>query len=703
MGDEVRLEKHGDVAALVVHNPPVNALSQAVRQGLADGVAAGLADDEVKAVVIAAEGRTFIAGADIREFGTPPQPPRLPDVIDGIERADRPVVVVLHGTTLGGGFEVALGCHYRIALPGSRVGLPEVTLGLLPGAGGTQRTPRLVGARQALEMITSGRQMRVEDAVGLGLVDEIIDSTPLAAGLEFARRVIDEGRPVRRVRDLDDRLAADRGDASLFDSFRRSLGKSARGQLAPFKCVDAVQAAAELPFDEGLARERELFEECMASPQREALVHAFFAERQVWRIPEMEGAEPRNVAALGVVGGGTMGSGIAVAGLLAGFPVVMVERDEESLERGRGQVAKFLEGSVKRGKLTAEQRDEVLEARFSAATEYDALADADLVVEAVFEDLDVKKEVFASLDASLRAGAVLATNTSYLDVNEIAVATARPEDVLGLHFFSPAHVMRLLEVVVADATAPEVTATGFALAKKLGKTAVRAGVCDGFIGNRILASYRRQADYMMEDGASPWQIDAAVREFGFPMGPYEVADLAGLDIGWANRKRLAPTRDPRERYVEIADRICERGWFGQKTGRGFYRYAEGSRKGEPDPEVERIIDEERERKGITPREFSDEDIMRRYLAAMINEAAKAVEEGVALRPLDVDVVLLHGYGFPRWRGGPMKYADMAGLDSVLADIRRCAEEDELAWRPSKLLADLVERGESLDSLNRKRD
>lgn len=701
MAGPVTTERRGSIAVIVVDNPPVNALSQAVRQGLDEAVAAAQAEEAVQALVIAGAGRTFIAGADIREFGKPPQPPSLPEVINRIEAGAKPVVVALHGTALGGGLEVALGCHYRVALPGAKVGLPEVTLGLIPGAGGTQRTPRLIGAGKALDLITSGRHLGAEEALALGLIDEIAaGEDPVAAGVAFAETVLAEGRPVRRSGEVEDKVAADRGHAALFAEARAALEKKARGLFSPFKCVDAVEAAVTLPFAEGLKRERALFLECMDSPQRAGLVHAFFAEREVRKIPESK-AEPRDIAAVGVIGGGTMGAGIAVALLTAGLPVILVERDEESCTRGGENVARILEGKVKRGKMTAEVRYKLLESNFATALDYAFLADADLVIEAVFEDMAVKKQVFQQLDAALKPGAILASNTSYLDIDEIAAVTGRPQDVIGLHFFSPAHVMKLLEVVVADKTAPDAVASGFALAKRLGKVAVRAGVCDGFIGNRMLSVYRRQADTMLEDGASPYAIDAALRGFGYPMGPYAVADLAGLDIGWANRKRLAPTRDPKERYVEIADRICERGWFGQKTGRGFYLYPDGARVGTPDPEVEAIIAEERARKGIAPRDFSEEEILRRYLAAMINEGARIVEEGIALRPLDVDVTLLYGYGFPRWRGGPMKYADLQGLDRVLADIRGYQAEDPAAWQPARLLIDLVEKGETFDSLNRK--
>jgi 3-hydroxyacyl-CoA dehydrogenase len=568
----------------------------------------------------------------------------------------------------------------------------------MPGAGGTQRAPRLIGAGPALELMLSGRHVGAEEALALGLVDRLgrSDDT-LAEGLAYAQELLAAGTAVRRTRDaqgLADRAAS----RAALEAARADVATKSRGLFSPQKIVDAVEAALELPVDDGLRLERTLFLQCLESPQRAGLIHAFFAEREVVKAPETKAAQPRPLAAAGIVGGGTMGGGIAVAMLDAGMTVTMVERDDDSLARGRANVEKVYDSLVAKGRMSAAAKAAVI-ARFSGATAYDALSGADLVVEAVFEDMAVKKAVFAELDRVCKPGAVLATNTSYLDIDAIAASISRPQDVLGLHFFSPAHIMKLLEIVVPAQVSADAVATGFELAKRLRKVAVRAGVCDGFIGNRILAVYRQAADHMMEDGASPYQIDAAVREFGYPMGPFQVADLAGGDIGWATRKRRAATRDPRARYVEIADRICERGWFGQKTGRGYYLYAKGSRSGTPDPEVLAIVDAERKRAGITPRSFDNAEIVRRYLAAMINEGANVVHEGIALRPLDVDVTFVAGYGFPRHRGGPMKYADTVGLSQVLADIRAFAKDDPLFWRPSPLLVDLVERGKDFVSLN----
>lgn len=691
-------ELRGKVLLVTVDNPPVNALGVDVRRGLAAAIEHAEANAAVQAVLIVGAGRNFIAGADIREFGKPPQPPALPDVCNRIEACHKPVIAAIHGAALGGGLEIALAAHYRLAVTGAKLGLPEVQLGLLPGAGGTQRTPRLIGAEAALSLMLSGRHVGAAEALKLGLVDRVGASDDiLAEGLAYAQELLASHAHVRRTRDaqgLADRAAAQ----AAIDAARAETAKKSRGLFSPLKIADCVQAALDESFDEGLRFERKQFLACLESPQRAGLVHAFFAEREVQKAPETKSAAPRAIETVGVIGGGTMGAGIAVAVLDAGLPVTMIERDDAALARGRAHVEKVYDGLIAKGRMKPEAKAQIL-ARFSGSTSYDALANADLVIEAVFEDMAVKQAVFAELDRVCKPGAVLATNTSYLDIDAIAASITRPQDVVGLHFFSPANIMKLLEVVVPEAVSADVVATAFDLAKKLRKVPVRAGVCDGFIGNRILAVYRTAADHLMEDGASPYQIDKAVREFGFPMGPYQVVDLAGGDIGWATRKRRAATRDPNARYVQIADRLCERGWFGQKTGRGFYLYPEGARTGAPDPEVEAIIAAERERAGTTPRTFSDEEVIRRYMAAMINEGANVVFEKIALRPLDVDVTLLYGYGFPRYRGGPMKYADTVGLANVLADIREFAKEDPLFWRPSPLLVELVERGADFSSLN----
>ena len=693
--------KHGHVAVITLNNPPVNALGVAVRRHIVDSLAAIAADAEVKAVVLIGNGNNFSAGADVTEFGKPPQAPSLPDVCLTIENSGKPVIAAIQGVALGGALEISLGAHYRFAKPGAKFGLPEVTLGLLPGAGGTQRAPRLIGVKAGLELMLSGRHMGADEAQKLGLIDRVGgDGELLAEALAYAEELLATNAPVRRTREATAALSDKEASHAALETVRAETAKKARGLFSPMKIIEAVQGALDLPFEEGMKQERSLFLQCIDSPQRQGLIHAFFSEREAAKAPETQAAKPRALASVGIIGGGTMGAGIAVSVLDAGLPVVMVERDEESLQRGRANVEKVYNGLVAKGRMTAEAKAAVM-ARYSGATSYAALSQVDLVIEAVFEEMGVKKGVFAELDKVCKPGAVLATNTSYLDIDELAASISRPADVIGLHFFSPANIMKLLEIVVPAKVSADVVATAFELARKLRKQPVRAGVCDGFIGNRILAVYRTAADHMLEDGASPYQIDHAVWDFGFPMGPYQVSDLAGGDIGWATRKRRAPTRDPRARYVQIADRLCERGWFGQKTGRGYYLYPEGARAGSQDPEVVAIIDEERKRAGVTPRSFTDEEIMRRYMAAMINEGANVVHQGIALRPLDVDVTFVAGYGFPRYRGGPMKYADMVGLPKVLADIQEFAKEDPLFWQPSPLLVELVAKGANFDSLNKK--
>ena len=694
MSDKIAYSRHGDVAVLRIQNPPVNALSQAVRQGLADAMDRAEAEEGVKAVLILGDGRAFIAGADITEFGRPPMKPFLPELCYRIEASPLLVVASMHGVSLGGGLEVALSAHYRIAQPTARVGLPEVHLGILPGAGGTQRLPRLTGAEKAVDVITSGRHVVASEALELGIIDRIEEGDTEAVGLAYANALINAGAARRPVSELPGPEGID------WDAAYASVLKKGRGQISPATAVRAIQASAELPFDQGMLRERELFSELMASDQRKGLVHAFFNERAVSNLPELKGVSPRALDAIGVIGGGTMGAGIATAALLAGKQVVLIEMKEEAAEAAKGRIGGNLQGALKRGKITQEKYEALMTSALTVATGYESLSEVDLVVEAVFEEMSVKKDVFGKLDAVCKPGCVLASNTSYLDVNEIAAATSRPQDVIGLHFFSPAHVMKLLEVVVADKTAPEVVATGFALGKALGKISVRAGVCDGFIGNRILASYRTAADHMVLDGASPYQIDKALTGFGFAMGPFAVADLAGLDIGWMTRKRKAPDRHPDERVPTYIDRLCEDGHFGQKTGEGYYVYEKGKRGGTPNPKIAKLIAAEQAELGITPRPFSDEDIVRRYMCAMVNEAAKVVGEGIARRPLDVDMTLLFGYGFPRYWGGPMKWADIVGLPDVLADIEAFAKDDAWFWQPAPLLKQLVAESRTFDDMNK---
>lgn len=696
----VTLEIVDDVAVVTIDSPPLNTLSFSVRKGMLDATMAAEANPDAKVIVFVCEGRSFIAGADISEFGKPRQPPATADVIRLFETSKKPVIAAIHGTALGGGFEFAMGCHYRVALASAKVGLPEVNLGIIPGGGGTQRMPRLVGAKVALDLILSGRHVGAKEACELGLIDQVSDlGDARSAGLAFARHVIDTGMPPRSTRDINDRIEADRAHPEIFEAARASQKQRARGQVAPFRVIEAVQAALNLPFDQGLALERDLFLECMDTPQRKALVHAFLAERKAAKIPDAEGAAARSIEMIGIVGGGTMGAGIAVSAIDAGLNVVMIERDAESLRKARQNIERVYERAISKGRMSVADRDALLEKRYRGSPDFGALSNADVIIEAVFEDMDVKKAVFHELDEVAKPGAVLATNTSRMDINEIGGATSRPRDVIGLHFFSPANVMRLVEVIVADASAPETIATATALSRKLGKVGVRSGVCDGFIGNRMMSFYKKASEYLVLDGVSPYDLDRAVTKFGFPMGPHQVSDLAGLDIGWASRKRLAPTRDPRERYVAVADRICERGWFGQKTGRGFYIYDEQSPRGRPNPDVLEIIDAERAANGVTPRSFSDEEIVRRMVSILINEGANVLHDKIALRPLDIDVTFLLGFGFPRWRGGPMFYADSLGLDTVLETIRANTAEDAFFWSPSSLLEDLVRENRTFESLN----
>lgn len=697
MTDAIAYERIGDIAVLKAQNPPVNALGLDIRLGLQAGIERA-EQEGAKAVLIYGDGRTYFAGADIREFGKPPQDPYLPDLCNRIEASPLIVVSALHGTALGGGLEVALSCHYRIAVPSARVGLPEVHLGLLPGAGGTQRLPRVAGIEKSLEIITSGRQVGAKEALEAGIIDRVAEGEPRDIGLAYVQELLEQGAPRRAIGEMPAPEGID------FDAAYEAVLKKGRGQLSPATCVRALQAASEAPsFEAGLKRERELFMELMNSDQRQGMIHAFFSERAVSKLPELKGVAPRALNAIGVIGGGTMGAGIATAALLSGLAVVMLEMSDEAAAAAKGRISGNLQGALKRGKISEAQFTQLTEEALTLAIDYAALSDVDLVIEAVFEEMSVKKDVFGKLDAVCKKGAILASNTSYLDVNEIAACTSRPEDVIGLHFFSPAHVMKLLEVVVADKTAPDVVATGFELGKRLKKISVRAGVCDGFIGNRILSTYRKAADHMILDGASPYQIDKALTGFGFAMGPFAVADLAGLDIGWAMRKRKrAEGMDPRERDSSYVDKMCEAGNFGQKTGKGYYIYEAGKRGGTPNPEVSDLIAAERVAQGITPREFTEEEIISRYMAAMVNEAAKVVGEGIARRPLDVDMTLLFGYGFPRYRGGPLKWADITGVDKVLANIKSYAQEDAYFWEPAPLLEKLVAEGRTFDDLNKEK-
>jgi 3-hydroxyacyl-CoA dehydrogenase len=686
----VRIESRGNVALILIDNPPVNASSQAVRQGLRGAIETVNGDAAIEAVVIACEGRTFVAGADIKEFGKPPLAPSLPDVLTEVEAARKPVVAAVHGTALGGGFELALACHARVLDAKAIVGLPEVKLGLIPGAGGTQRLPRLIGLRGAIDLAASGRQVKAEEALALGVADSIAEGDLRESAIAHARSLI--GRPIRRLSES----AAPPFDRAEIDAALVEIARKSRGQASPLVAAQTVLLAAELPFAKGMARERLAFIECLQSDQSKAMRYAFSAEREAPRAPQLEGVAPRNVERVGIIGAGTMGAGIAVAFADAGFRVSVVETSEAAVEAGRKRIAAPWDRQLKSGRLSAEQY-EARSASVDVGGNFAALAVCDLVVEAAFEDMAVKQDIFGRLGAIAKPGAILATNTSYLDVGAIGEASGRPGDVIGLHFFSPANIMRLVEVVEAPASARDAVATGVAVAKKLGKIAVVCGVCDGFIGNRILAHWRPIVDMMVEDGAAPEEVDAALEDFGFAMGPYAVGDLAGLDIGWARRKRLAPTLNPNVRYAAtIADELCERGRFGQKTGAGWYSYSGGKKS--IDPLVTGLIEKVRAQKHREQRSFSRDMIQRLVRAAIVNEGAKVLSDGIARRALDIDVVLIHGYGYPVWRGGPMFEADALGLAQALADIEEAHAFAGAGYEPAPLIVDLVRSGRRFQDL-----
>lgn len=637
----VAIEIIDQIAVVTIENPPVNAAGLEVRQGLWEAVDTLDADPQVEGVVLACAGRTFVAGADIREFGKPPVEPHLPDVLNKIEGAQKPWVAAIHGTALGGGLELAMSCHGRVALSSAKMGLPEVNLGLIPGAGGTVRLPRLVPPTLALTMAAGGKPIAADQALKAGLVDEVV-----AEGLEDAARTRAKTQALTPTLARDVQGTLDEG----FDKTETGILRKARGQKSPKAASEAIRRGVTMEAPEALAAERAAFTALKQDPQSAALRHIFFAERAVGRSARTKGVTPRALNQIGVIGGGTMGAGIAAACLLAGLKVTMIERDAGAAQAGHDRVAEILGNSLKRG-LISEDKHTRLMGNFLSADSYDALSEADLVIEAVFEDMGVKREVFAKLDEVTRPDAVLASNTSYLDVNEIAASVRDPSRVLGLHFFSPAHIMKLLEIVVPEGVADDVLATGIAFGKQLKKISVLAGVCDGFIANRIMSAYRRECEYMLEDGALPHQIDAAMEDFGFPMGIYRMQDLAGLDIAWAMRKRQAATRDPAQRYVDIADKLCEAGRIGQKAGRGWYIYEDG--KPVQDTEVEELIVAESARKGISRQNFDAAQIMVRILGCMQREGRAILDEGIAASPEDVDVVMINAFGFPRWHGGPM--------------------------------------------------
>jgi 3-hydroxyacyl-CoA dehydrogenase len=694
MSEIVTYSVQGHLGVITLNNPPVNALSQSkgVLQRIMDAIKEGEHDQAVKAFLVLGSGRAFSGGADISEFGLPPAVgmANLPALAGYMDTVTKPIVAAIHGFALGGGLELALACHFRCAVAGTQLGVPEVKLGLLPGAGGTQRLPRLIGVERALPMIASGDPIGPEKALELGLIDEIVKGDIAVAGAGFANRVVREARELSKTNVLTAKL--EQPAAAFFAAARERMAKEYRGYPAPLAIVDCVEAAVTLPFAKGVQRERELFERLRASAESKALRHLFFAERQVSKIPDIPDDTPtRDIKSAAVLGAGTMGGGIAMNFANAGIPVKVLEVSQEALDKGLGVVRKNYAATVSKGRLSQEDMDKRV-ALLKGVTSYDDIKDADIVIEAVFEDMAVKKQVFEKLDRAAKPGAILATNTSTLDVNEIAAVTARPESVVGLHFFSPANVMKLLEVVRAAKTSKETLATAMKLAKTIKKVGVVAGVCDGFIGNRMLHGYFREAGFLLEEGALPQQVDKVIEDFGFAMGPFRVGDLAGLDVGWYIRKRQAATRPPHLRYAKVADQICELGRFGQKTGAGWYRYEAGNRAPIPDPVVEALIVKASKEAGIERRQITDQEILERCMYALVNEGAEILEDGIALRASDIDIVYIYGYGFPRYRGGPMFYADTVGLAKVYESVKRFHAAHGESWTPAPLLERLAREG-----------
>ncbi len=698
-----RYEQHGDVAVVTLDNPPVNGLGYATRVEFAAGIERAAADASVRAIVVTGAGKAFSGGADIKEFGSPKAiaEPNLLSLIALVESCAKPVIAAVHSVCMGGGLELSLGCHYRVAAPGTKVALPEVKIGLVPGAGGTQRLPRALGVEPALNMIVTGEPVNAEllaQVPGQKLFDQIIADDLLAGAITFARAKADahaDGSPLPRVRDLKARHA----EPDAYFQFARTTAKAmAKNFPAPARCVDCVEQSMKMKFDDGMVYERQAFISLMMTPECKALRHAFFAERATSKIADVpEDTPKRPVNKLAVIGAGTMGGGIAMNFLNAGIPVVMLEMKQDALDRGVATIRKNYESQVKKGKLKADKYDQRM-SLLSTTLSYADLGDADMVIEAVFEDMGVKKAVFEQLDAVMKPGAILASNTSTLDVDKIASFTKRPQDVIGTHFFSPANVMKLLEVVRGAATAKDVLATVMALGKKIKKTCVVSGVCDGFIGNRMIEQYSRQAGFLLEEGCTPAQIDKAVERFGFAMGPFRMGDLAGNDVGWYIRKRRYVEK-PNLRYSKTADLLCEMGRFGQKTGAGWYDYKPGKRDAIPSALVEQMVADYRRDLGVTPRKISDEEIVQRLVFSLVNEAARILEEGIASKASDIDMVYLTGYGFPLHRGGPMCYADTVGLFNVVQAMKRFAKnplDDGEFWQPAPLLARLVAEGKSFN-------
>ena len=702
MSDLVQLTKHADIAVITINNPPVNALSPGVPEGIAQAVEQANADDSLKAVVLLGGGRTFVSGADIKEFakmrsGQASGTMSFPDLLTRIENSRKPVVMAIHGNALGGGLELAMAGHYRVALPTAQLGQPEVKLGLIPGAHGTQRLPRLAGVAKAVAMCAEGNPISAVDALKFGIVDRLIEGDLLAGAVAFAREVAD--KPGRKTRDRDEKLGKPEETSAIFAAARETARKKQRGMMAPLAAIDAVEAATKLPFDEGCQFERNLFMDCLRSDQSKALIHVFFGEREVARIPDIPKETPTiPVNRSAIIGAGTMGGGIAMVFANAGIPVLLKEADQEALDRGLGGIRKNYLNSVARGRFTQQFVDERLEL-IQPTLAYDGFAEADIVIEAVFEGMALKKQVFAELDRVSKPGAILASNTSTLDIDEIASVTSRPEFVLGTHFFSPANVMRLLEIVRGRKTSKEVIATAMQLSKKLGKVGVLVGNCRGFVGNRMFHHYVREAVFLVEEGASVETVDKALSDFGMAMGPLAVGDLAGLDVGWRIRKEYRHLEKPGIRQAMAGDRLCEMGRFGQKTGAGWYKYDE-KRQPIPDPEIATLVRAWAAETGIPQRQISAEEIVNRCVYALINEGARILEEGFALRPVDIDIIYINGYGFPAYRGGPMWYADTVGLKHVYDRIREFERQHGEIWQPAPLLEQLAEQGRTFADFTR---
>ena len=700
MKGTVHYEVRGNVALMTIDNPPVNPLSSGVRQGLHDGLTQALADDAVAAIVLTGAGRAFIAGADISEFGGKSEGPSLGDCLAAMDNSSKPIVAAINGTAFGGGLEVALCCHYRVIAPSAPVGLPEVKLGLLPGAGGTQRLPRLIGAEKALSFILSGDPIPGPAAVQMGIADHLSEGNIVEDGLSFAADIIAKGSPIRRIRDEEEIVRQARDNTEIFDNARKNAARKMRKRFAPEMIVQCVEAAVNLgDFDAGIAVEQECFAKCLNHPQRESLIHMFFAEREVAKIPDVpKDTATQDVTSAAVIGCGTMGGGIAMSFLNVGIPVIAVEMNQEALDRGLGVIKKNYDIQVQRGRMSAEEVDKRM-SLIRGTTDYADISDVDVIIEAIYENIDVKVETFKKMDAVAKPGAVLASNTSGLDIDKMAAATSRPEAVIGLHFFSPANVMKLLEIVRGENTSKEVIATSMKLGRTLNKIAVLSGNAPGFIGNRMLAGYTRQAGEIILQGATPYQVDNAILGFGMPMGPFQMNDLVGLDLGWRARKLGGMKPEDVPITARVADKLCELDRYGQKTSRGYYIYPEGSRAGQADPEVVKIVEETSAELGIERRPIEDEEVLKRCLYPLINEGARILEDGIAIRPCDIDIVYINGYGFPEVTGGPMFWADQIGLDNILADIKKFeAEYGGDIWKPAPLLEKLVAEGKSFASL-----